>query len=559
MTSKIQPLFRPATPPEDPSVKWRGFDPGSKVLPAGSTYSRDGRRLTCDIRMDRDLDMQLRDGTRIYLDLFRPVTDEPLPVILVWSPYGKQGGFWEYDSLPGRAGVPDSATSGLEKFEGPDPAFWCANDYAIVNVDPRGVFASEGDVQFWSELEIQDGYDVIEWIAAQPWCTGSVAMAGNSWLTIMQWKIASARPPHLAAIAPWEGLTDIYRDQVLWGGIPRLEMTKTIARYNAGRGLVEDVPKMAEMYPLMNDYWRSKITDIESIEVPAYVVSGWTNWLHTRGTLDAFTRLDPARSWLRVHNTFEWPDQYAHEHDLLRFFDHFLKGKDNGWEATPRVRLSVLDPGGLDQVDRAEASYPLARAVATPFYLDATDRSLSSVAPATQGELAYHPGTETVVFDLPVEQDLEIVGPMKLRLWLEVEAGDDADVYVYVRKADDEGKPLLAEMWPGTGVSSLGAHGRLRASHRELDVDASKPLVPVHQHVRRLPLTPGEPVALDIPIWPYGMAWHAGQRLQVVLSGRDLMEDGVAPETAPAASSASRIVIRTGASFDSHLLVPVTG
>jgi predicted acyl esterase len=554
MTDAGAPLFRLAVPPDDPRVEWRGFQPGRTVLPAGSTYSNNGRALPCDIVLDRDVELTLRDGTRIYADVFRPATDEPLPAILAWSPYGKQGGIWKYDTIPGRAGVAESATSGLEKFEGPDPAFWCANGYVVVNVDPRGAFASEGDVQAFSPQEAQDGYDVVEEIAAADWCSGAVTMVGNSWLAITQWKIAATRPPHLAAIAPWEGHIDVYRDQVRRGGIPNVSLAELITQTTAGRGRVEDLPAMARAYPLMNDLWRSKITDIEAIDVPVYAVASWTNWLHTRGTLAAFSRLDPSRSWLRVHNTFEWPDQYAHEADLLQFFDHVIKGADNGWQDTPRVRLSVLDPGAQDVVDRPEDGYPLARAQETALYLQADGLGISAEPVAHEGQVEYDAAQGNVVFEYEVDRDLEIVGPMKLRLWLEVEGADDADVFVYVRKADPDGRPLLSPVGPG--VPSLGAHGRLRASHRELDERISTPLEPVQAHERELKLTPGEPVALEIGIWPHGMLWHPGQRLQVVVSGTDLMPAEAGPPNDPNPNTGTHRV-RTGGRFDSHLLVPV--
>jgi predicted acyl esterase len=422
----------------------------------------------------------------------------------------------------------------------------------VVNVDPRGAFASEGDVQWMSPLEAQDGYDVVEWVAAQDWCADAVTMAGNSWLAVMQWKIAATCPPHLAAIAPWEGFTDLYRDFVLPGGIPHLFGPEIITVMNAGRGRAEDLPAMVRKYPFMNDYWRGKMTDVEAITVPAYVVASWTNVYHTRGTLDAFTRLDPTRSWLRVHNTMEWPDQYEYEGDLLTFFDHVIKGKDNGWDRTPRVRLSVLDPGGEDQVNRPEETYPLTRAQETPLYLEAGSRTLTR-SPLTEGtSVDYDAPGGMVAFDYTVDRDVELVGPMKLRLWLETEAAYDADVFVYVRKADAEGNPRLATIPPG--LPWQGAHGRLRATHRELDPERSTPLCPVHTHERPLPVQPGEAVPLDIAIWPFGMAWHAGQRLQVVVSGHDLAV--MHPMDAVNINSGVHR-IRTGGWFDSHLLVPV--
>lgn len=89
--------------------------------------------------------------------------------------------------LPFRVGIPRSATSGLEKWEAPDPAEWCSRGYAVVNVDARGSFMSEGDYFIYGTQEGRDGHDTIEWIAEQSWCNGKVAMAGNSWLATTQW------------------------------------------------------------------------------------------------------------------------------------------------------------------------------------------------------------------------------------------------------------------------------------------------------------------------------------------------------------------------------------
>ncbi len=120
---------------------------------------------------------------------------------------------------PGRA-WPTAIVSGLEKFEGPDPAYWCAQGYAICNPDIRGVVDSEGDSVLWDRQEGRDCYDLIEWLAEQEWCTGKVGMSGTSYLAVAQWFTAAEQPPHLAAINPWEGVSDVYRDLVMRGGMP---------------------------------------------------------------------------------------------------------------------------------------------------------------------------------------------------------------------------------------------------------------------------------------------------------------------------------------------------
>ena len=116
----------------------------------------------------------------------------------------------------------------------------------------------------------------------------------------------------------------------------------------AGRNRHEDVVAEAERYPLMNDVWEDKIPRLDRITVPAYVVSSYSHTLHTQGTFRGWRGIASEDKWLRIHASLEWPDYYdeANVEDLRRFFDHYLKGEDNGWEETPRVRYSVLDLEG---------------------------------------------------------------------------------------------------------------------------------------------------------------------------------------------------------------------
>lgn len=437
----IQTRFRDALPPEDERARWNGFAPGRTVMPKGSRHTPDGRPLSCDVVCDRDAEVTLPDGTVIYVDIYRPVTDEEVPAILALGPYGKQGGPWNYDLFPGHAGIPVSDVSGLQKFEGPDPAFWCAHGYAVVNVDARGAYMSGGDVQMFSPQETQDNYDIIEAIAAEEWCTGRIGLSGNSWLAVTQWLVATLRPPHLAAIAPWEGFTDVYRDMICRGGIPGPDFTDQVVANNFGRNGVEDLPAMLAEQPLMSDYWRSKQADVSLIDVTAYVVASYTNTLHCRGTLEAFSRLDPEKSWLRIHNTHEWPDLYAYEADLLRFFDATLKQIDNDWADTPRVRLTVLDPGGTDVVDRPEHEWPLARAQATAFHLDTATETLTTTPPTPSSSGSYEAETGKLTFTFTTTEDLEIVGPSRLRIWVEAEGSDDIDLYAFVQKLAADGTP----------------------------------------------------------------------------------------------------------------------
>ena len=169
---KIEVIFRKASPIDAPEKRYPGFDQSVTTLTKGTVIKEGALPLPCDILFERDVAVTLRDGTIIYTDVFRPVSGTGFPALVAWSPYGKEVGVTILDDYPDRATVPRSSTSGLEKFEGPDPAYWCSHGYAIINPDPRGVYSSNGDIHYWGTQETEDGYDLIEWTAEQSWCNG---------------------------------------------------------------------------------------------------------------------------------------------------------------------------------------------------------------------------------------------------------------------------------------------------------------------------------------------------------------------------------------------------
>ena len=116
-----------------------------------------------------------------------------------------------------------------------DPAEWVPKQYAIVNVDARGIGDSEGDMRWWSTAEGRDGHDAVEEISQLPWCTGKVSLAGNSWLAIAQWYIAAEHPRHLTCIAPMEGVSDPFREHMCRGGIPNTRFAGPLAKTFIGK------------------------------------------------------------------------------------------------------------------------------------------------------------------------------------------------------------------------------------------------------------------------------------------------------------------------------------
>lgn len=248
----VEVYYRKGQPITADRVRAADFKTETMILKAGTIRREGAMPLTCDILFEKDVPVKLRDGTIIYTDIFRPVDDAKHPAIMAWSPYGKEiGGQW-LDDVPNRSGVPLNATSDLQKFEAADPAYWVAHGYVIINPDSRGAYNSEGNLNYWGSQNALDGYDTIEWAAQQSWSNGKIGMSGNSWLTVSQWFIAGEQPPHLAAIAPWEGFVDHFRETANRGGIPNPVFPEAIFDTFTSKNLIEDQPRMIVSHTLLD-------------------------------------------------------------------------------------------------------------------------------------------------------------------------------------------------------------------------------------------------------------------------------------------------------------------
>ena len=503
-----------------PSARYTGYKPETVLLKKGSIRLKGYMPLPCNIILERDVPVKLRDGVTIYTDIFRPADDEQHPAIMAMSPYGKEIGSQWLDDTPNHAGVPVKATSGLQKFEGPDPAYWCNHGYAVINPDVRGAYNSEGIILFFGSDYGRDGADIIEWAAAQTWCNGKIGMSGNSWLAISQWFVAAQNPEHLAAIAPWEGLNDCYREIGTRGGVMMPEFIKMLSDsfVSTEDGGIEDCISIMNTQPAMNNYWEDKAADLERITAPAYVVASYTNPIHTYGSIEGYRRISSEYKWLRIHNTGEWDDYYNPEHteDLRKFFDCYLMGKKNDWENTPKVRVSVLNPGGKDIIDREEADFPIPRTQYKKLYLNAKNGTLNDMPVSAESQIIYNSDKKgKAVFTIKMDTDTEVTGYMKLRLWVSALDHDDMDLIVKLEKRRPNGLKYKYTLGPGM---DMAAKGYMRVSLRELDEEHSTEENPRQSMVCEQKLKSGEIVPVDILIWPMGLLFKKGDMLRITVS-----------------------------------------
>jgi uncharacterized protein len=554
---------------------YSGFEPSRTTLAVGFQVAPMFLPLPVEIVFERDVPVVMRDGVTIYVDIFRPVGGEKMPVIMAWSPYGKaQGTTTEVIGLYGMLGMNNAKLSGLAKFEGPDPAFWCAQGYAVCNPDPRGISHSEGDSAMFGSQEGEDCYDLIEWLAVQDWCTGKVGMSGTSYLAHAQWFAGAAHPPHLAAINPCEGFSDVYRDLVMRGGIPDLGFAERLRRSYAGKGQREDVSLEGQASPLICPLWEDKIARFEDIKVPAYVVASYSNTLHTAGTFRAWRRMTSNQKWLRIHNIQEWPDYYddGNLNRLLRFFDRYLKGIENDWEATPSVLYSVHDFRGGDVINQPATAFPPSNVTDTKYYLGGATRALTLAPPPIEMTAVYEVASDPALASFVVRFDTEtvLVGYPKAHIWVEAGGCDDMELFVLVQKLDAQGSQLQHFTVPNVsarmmditekGASILrykGSDGRLRVSARHLDAGLSTDAIPAHSFDRVEKLTAGEVVDVQIDLLPIGWRFYSGEQLRLIISARPILGPMMPMVDAYVPANQGQHIIHTGGPRASYLQLPV--
>ncbi len=508
------------------------------------------------MRIDWDLPIRMNDGLVLRADVYRPIEDGRYPVILSYGPYAKGLAF--QDGYPNQwqrmaTAHPDvtaGSTNAYQNWEVVDPEKWVPDGYVCVRVDSRGCGRSPGYVDHFSPRETSDFSHCIEWAGTRPWSNGKVGLSGISYYAINQWHVASREPPHLAAMCAWEGAADWYRDMTHHGGIlctfwaNWYDMQVTTVQHGLGergpRSRVTGEPvcgpetlsdeELARngcdlghdifAHPLDDNYHKARSPVWSRVTVPLLSAANWGGQgLHPRGNFEGFVRAASKEKWLEVHGIEHWTHFYTDYGVRLqkRFFDHFLKGLDNGWRDQPHVQLQVRRIDGF--VQRFENEWPIARTRWTRLYLDPAGRSLGREPVRAEGRIEYDALGDGVTFtSAPLEKETEITGPSAAKLFLS-SSTTDADVFVVLRVFAPDGREVVFQgaIDPHTPVGQ----GWLRVSHRTLDRQLSTEYRPYHTHDERQPLTPGEVVELDVEIWPTSIVVPAGYRIALTVRGKD--------------------------------------
>lgn len=504
-----------------------------------------------DLKVEADVGIAMRDGVRLSARVYRPDGDGQFPVLLAVSPYQHAT-----DSIP-------HSTLFLWREVGPVDWYVEAQGYVIVHVDVRGTGQSEGEYNLLDKTEQQDLYEIIEWCGRQPWSNGRVGGYGQSYYCWSQWFMGIANPPSLKCIAPYDGSVDMYRDVVYHGGIycDFLPWWYQMVRVNnlhrppgapAGKMMTVDIGRMFAEHATYDDWWKERCAweRLNEIKVPTLSIGHWGKMgLHLRGNLLGYEKIDApkklvvtgARDVFEAHDLFEQIDYHAEA--LLPFYNHFLKGDDNGVMDEPPVRLFIRGAN----VFRDEAEWPLKRAEYKSLFL--SEEKSGSLTSLNDGGLAWEkPGAAgptvfnypdpkwklgTVTFGPrgpdpiarvltfttpPLTEDMEITGPATLELYLSSTA-IDTDVFVKLadqlpQSEDDRKKGLQPE-------SVQISKGWLRASHREKDETLSTPERPFYSHRNPKALEPGQIVKLEIEILPFANLFKKGHRLRLEIANGD--------------------------------------
>ena len=574
--------------------------------------------IVCEGILDmRDVMVPMRDGKHLCVDIYRPNIDGKFPALLAIAPHNKEYQTPEFAEAVQWA-QPAWSRMWFGGAEGGDTDFLVRRGYVHVCGNIRGTGKSDGGGSpEW------DMYDLIEWIAKQPWCDGNVGMIGISAFGGAQFEAAAQQPPSLKAIFPYDsmgaygqwGFRDFYPGGVIHTMVFLLDGG---AVYHVNRGqpgqLTGDADKLWRaamsnpdlmMYPnifnvivekgqtmplvydtVLNPYDPDDIVEktkqkMSRIKIPFYTGSGWyayTYKLHLQGSQQWFQEVQGVPKKLLITGPAHLERPFHSFHDeILRWYDHWLKGKDTGILDEPPVKVWVM---GANQWRTGE-DWPLPETQWSKLYLHSWGRLRPEpyVPGARNGRLepdtfVQMPPTQTneiarlrYMTD-PLPEDTLVIGPLALNLYAAIDQ-DDTNWIVILKDVGPDvsvhtARPGEVDIPTGLPEREL-TRGWLKASHRAIDPERSKPWRPWHPLTRaaQKPVEPGKIEEYKIEILSTGNLFKAGHRICLDITSLDL-PSGLAGahdvEYAPYHICSSKTVVHKiyhDEQHPSHLVLPI--
>lgn len=545
---------------------------GHPETPAGGYDRAPGYH---DMLKDKDVSVAMRDGVALSVDVYRPNTQEKFPALLAFAIYNKDlQGPDMADSLPPQ---PSWAPMWAGLLEAGDTKFFVSRGYIHVIGSPRGIGKSGGGgSREW------DCYDLIEWIAAQPWCDGNIGMVGISGYGAEQLAVAKQQPPHLKAIFPFDprgayGHLGGFRDEYPGGVIHLFRyLIGHFSTIHQNKGQPGDLPLEKEklwqeamnnpdyrIYPhiynvvtqksqhmppyfdILIDPFDSEETvrkseaDFAKVKVPTYTGSGWYGYTyktHLNGAQNWFRGLTaPKKMMLTGPAHLERPFHSFHG-EVLKWHDHWLKGIDTGVLEEPAVKFWVM---GANEW-RTASDWPLPETQWTKLYLNSWERMRpepfkpSSVddnqAPDTFVQM---PITQTKdvqklrYMTEPLSADVLIAGPIVLNLFAAIDQDDTNWIIVLKDVGPDfsvttarEGEREVPKSLPERELT----RGWLKASHRAIDPARSETWKPWHPLTRaaQMPVVPGEVNEYAVEIMATANLFRKGHRICLDITSIDI-------------------------------------
>ncbi len=426
------------------------------------------------VRFEENVYVEMRDGVKLAVDIYRPEAEGRYPAILSKCIYLKE--------------IQQQHPMLSHSIEAGATAFYVPKGYVHVICQARGAGMSQGKWEFLGTKEQEDGYDVIEWIAKQPWCDGNVAMIGDSYWAWIQYLVAAQQPPHLKCIVPHDGGTDMFRGSFYKGGIfndtfANVWINDTM-RQCVWPGPVEGKLPPTHLafdvasHPFDGPYWweRGAWTKADKIKVPVLFFVPLTS-LHSQSQLAIYNDIKAPKKLIvepeggtAAH--FRFITNRAVNEQILRWLDYWLKGKDTGIMDDPEV--AIFDSG--TQEWRYENEYPLKRTQWTKLFfrsegpapkgIETQYGSLSAEPPNQEEPNRYETPAATellmngkpvlVYATEPLKQDMKVWGPSSVTLYGSSTA---IDTPWFIK---------LMDAGPDNKIRML-SRGILRASYREVD------------------------------------------------------------------------------------------